>query len=75
MAIYHNSLLCIGEKMKMYKHKTVTKKADMKRKPGSDEGHWEGSYWCNCRMRNIRNWLSKKKYGFKEEDGNEDRTL
>ncbi len=50
-----------------FKAKSVSKRAYMKRKPRPEEGHWEGKYWCNCRTRNIRKWLSKKKYGHEEE--------
>lgn len=32
-----------------------------------DCGHWEGKYWCNCRIRNIRKWLGVKLYGREEE--------
>lgn len=43
--------------------KQLSKKDHSKKKPTDDEGHWEGKYWCNCRIRNYRLWLGKKKYG------------
>jgi len=30
--------------------------------------HFEGKYLCDCRVRNYRRWLWKKRYGWKEED-------
>lgn len=41
----------------------LTKKEFSKRKHQPDEGHYEGKHWCNCRTRNKRKWLGKKKYG------------
>jgi len=47
--------------------KQVTKKDLDKKKPfNRDLGHWEGKYWCNCRVRNYRKWLGVKKYGHEE---------
>lgn len=43
--------------------KQITKKEAAKKKPKKDEGHYEGKWWCNCRMRNIRRWLGLKKWG------------
>jgi len=42
----------------------LSKKDHNKKKPNrKEEGHWEGKYWCNCRIRNYRSWLGNKKYG------------
>jgi hypothetical protein len=40
-------------------------KRDFEKKVSSkpDIGHWEGKYWCGCRIRNYRKWLGVKKYG------------
>lgn len=43
--------------------KQISKKEHNKKKPTDDEGHYEGKYWCNCRIRNYRRWLGKKKFG------------
>lgn len=44
--------------------KQITKKDHSKKKPNrKQEGHWEGKYWCSCRIRNYRLWLGLKKYG------------
>ncbi len=48
--------------------KSVSKIDYMKRKPERDDGHWEGKYWCDCRLRNKRKWLGLKKYGPEERD-------
>lgn len=44
----------------------ITKKDHVKKKPNRrEEGHWESKYWCNCRTRNYRRWLGKKRFGLK----------
>lgn len=43
--------------------KQLSKKAYIKKKEAPDQTHWEGDYFCDCRTRNIRKWLAKKKYG------------
>jgi len=47
--------------------KQLTKKDLYKKKATAEEGHWEGKHFCNCRTRNIRKWLAKKKYGDTEK--------
>lgn len=42
--------------------KQISKKDLNKKKPGKEEGHWEGKFWCNCRIRNIRRWLGLKRW-------------
>lgn len=40
----------------------MTKIDHSKKKPNrSEEGHSEGKFWCNCRTRNYRRWLGKKR--------------
>lgn len=56
------------------KVKQLSKKDFAKSKPQPDEGHWEGKYWCNCRIRNKRKWLGMKKYG-KVDEANDRCTL
>ena len=42
----------------------LSKKDHCKKKPNrTEEGHWEGKFWCNCRTRNYRTWLGVKKHG------------
>ena len=43
--------------------KQISKKSMFKKKGSKDTGHWEGKYWCNCRERNYRSWLGKKRGG------------
>jgi hypothetical protein len=43
--------------------KQISKKEHNQKKPTPDEGHPEGKFWCNCRIRNYRRWLGKKKFG------------
>jgi hypothetical protein len=47
----------------------ISKKDLRKKKPNRKEtGHWEGKYWCDCRTRNYRAWLSVKRNGHDERD-------
>lgn len=48
--------------------KKLSKKDLNKKKPTKEEGHWESKFWCNCRLRNFRQWLGIKKYGHDESD-------
>ena len=42
----------------------ISKKLHAKKKPNRrEEGHWEGRYWCGCRIRGYRIWLGVKRYG------------
>lgn len=41
----------------------MTKKELMKKKRKKDETHFEGKYFCDCRIRNIRKWLAFKRGG------------
>lgn len=43
--------------------KQATKNFLYKKKPKKDHGHWEGKYWCDCKVRNYRKWLWKKLRG------------
>lgn len=43
--------------------KQITKKDLNKKRPTKEQGHWESKHWCNCKTRNYRRWLAKKKYG------------
>jgi len=43
--------------------KQLPKKDLSKKKETKDQGHWEGKFWCNYRIRNIRKWFGIKKYG------------
>lgn len=43
--------------------KQITKKDLNKKKSTKEQGHWESKHWCNCKTRNYRRWLAKKKYG------------
>lgn len=43
--------------------KQITKKELNKKKPTKEQGHWESKHWCNCKTRNYRRWLAKRKYG------------
>ena len=47
--------------------KILSKKNHSKKRPKGDNAHWEGKYFCDCRVRNIRKWLGIKFYGWKEE--------
>lgn len=42
--------------------KQISKKSMFKKKGSKETGHWEGKYWCNCKERNYRYWLAKKRY-------------
>jgi hypothetical protein len=48
--------------------KQITKKELTKKKPTKEEGHWEGKWWCNCRIRNIRKWLALKKWSKSDDE-------
>jgi len=55
--------------------KQISKKDLYKKKPyRKDIGHFEGKHWCNCRTRNFRYWLAKKKFGAKASD-EDDKTI
>jgi hypothetical protein len=43
--------------------KQATKKYLYSAKPKKDHGHWEGKYWCDCKVKNYRKWLAKKLWG------------
>ena len=30
-------------------------------KKNKDASHWEGKWFCDCRVRNIRKWLAAKR--------------
>lgn len=32
-----------------------------KRKKNKDACHWEGQFYCDCRVRNYRKWLGFKR--------------
>ena len=42
----------------------MTKKQFYKKKPHPEDGHWEGKFWCGCRIRGRRKWLAFKRGGF-----------
>jgi len=44
--------------------KQLSKKDHSKKKSNTEQGHWEGKYWCNCKIKGYRIWLGLKKYGF-----------
>lgn len=47
----------------------LSKKDFHKKKPDYEEdGHSEGKYFCDCRVRNRRKWLGVKKYGKDAQD-------
>ncbi len=48
--------------------KQISKKDYHNRKPKPDDSHWEGKYFCDCRTRNIRKWIGRKRYGNEEID-------
>ena len=51
--------------------KQMSKKDFIKKKPHREDGHWEGKFWCDCRIRNRRKWLGR--YAKQNEfDVNED---
>ena len=49
-------------KIMMMSKKTFQKKR-VRRK---DSIHWEGDYFCDCRVRNLRKWLGVKLHGQSE---------
>lgn len=47
----------------------MTKKLLIQKKQKGENAHWEGKYFCGCRIRNFRQWLGIKKYGHENIDG------
>lgn len=46
----------------------VTKREYMSKGLGNKEcGHWEGNFWCDCKVRGYRVWLGIKKFGHQEQ--------
>ncbi len=39
----------------------ISKRAFNRKKPTSELGHFEGKYWCGCRIRGYRKWLAMKR--------------
>jgi hypothetical protein len=50
--------------------KQISKKKLRQKKRSGEEAHYEGKYFCDCRIRNYRKWLGKKLYGYLDEMSN-----
>lgn len=48
--------------------KLSKKKFEKKKKKNPDAVHWEGNYYCACRIRNYRKWLAIKRHGKEENE-------
>ena len=49
----------MSERKSRQTRRQMTKKDLRRKKPHPEDGHWEGKYWCDCKVRNRRKLLAR----------------